>query len=94
MKSSKSTYVVTNGRGLYFVKWDDINAIIAIDNQPGILSTAKHFKDFSEAEKVAEILGLIDPKKHQKTLDILYGIVYNIIRKIKKGSYKVAQKVN
>lgn len=57
MKSSKSTYVVTNGRGLYFVKWDDVNAVVAIDNQPGILSMAKKFKDFSKAKKVAEIIG-------------------------------------
>lgn len=57
MKSSKSTYVVTNGKGLYFVEWNDLNAVIAIDNQPGILSMAKHFKDFSKAKKVAEMIG-------------------------------------
>lgn len=50
-------YVVTDGQWLYFVKWDDVNAVVAVDDQPGIISGAKHFDDWRKADEVAKILG-------------------------------------
>ncbi|CAO77372.1 hypothetical protein M102_gp22 [Streptococcus phage M102] len=47
---SKEEYVVTDGCGLYFRKWDDIN-------QPGILSASRRFDSLQEAQKVADALG-------------------------------------
>ncbi len=57
MESSKNIkkFVVTNGY-LYFVEWDDTRAVIAIDNQPGILSVVKRFDSFDQAKKVADLL--------------------------------------
>lgn len=52
-----SGYVVTDGHHLYFKEWDDIHAVIVIDDMPGVSSVAKHFNNFEEAQKVADILG-------------------------------------
>lgn len=53
---TNDSYVVTNGGYLYFKKWDDDCAIIVIDDQPGKLTEAKHFKNFREAQKIADVL--------------------------------------
>lgn len=54
---TNDSYVVTSGEYLYFKEWDANNcAIIVIDDQPGKLTEAKRFKNFQEAQKIADVL--------------------------------------
>ncbi|MGT2638072.1 hypothetical protein ACVRWL_09950 [Streptococcus ratti] len=50
-------YIVTDGHHLYFKEWDDVFAIVVVDDMPGADSEAKRFNNLEEAQKVADILG-------------------------------------
>ncbi|EMB67402.1 hypothetical protein LGW90_03880 [Streptococcus mutans] len=50
-------YVITDGHHLYFKEWNDVYAVVVVDDMPGADSEAKHFKTLEEAQKVADILG-------------------------------------
>ncbi|KLL38765.1 hypothetical protein SUQ93_10425 [Streptococcus agalactiae] len=51
------SYVVTDGHHLYFKDWDDVYAVVVLDNMPGASSEAKHFNNLEDAQKVADSLG-------------------------------------
>ena len=50
-------YIVTDGHHLYFKDWDDVHAVVVVDDMPGASSVARHFDNLEEAQKVADILG-------------------------------------
>lgn len=50
-------YVVTDGNKLYLKEFDELNAIIIIDDVVGATDYAKRYSDKSEAQKAADELG-------------------------------------
>ena len=50
-------YVVTDGNNCYFERWDEVRAIIILDDMIGYENYVKKFDSKSEAEEVAEQLG-------------------------------------
>lgn len=50
-------YIVTDGNHCYFEGWDDVRAIVILDDMVGYEDCAKKFDSKTEAEKVAEQLG-------------------------------------
>ncbi|WP_431031733.1 hypothetical protein [Streptococcus anginosus] len=54
----KQRYVVTDGKHLYFQKFqEDVEIVILLDNQPGAIDYVKKFDSKEEAQRVADILG-------------------------------------
>ncbi|HEL1634129.1 TPA: DUF1642 domain-containing protein [Streptococcus suis] len=52
-------YVVTDGNKLYLKEFDELNAIIIIDDVVGAVDYAKRYSDKIEAQKAADELGWI-----------------------------------
>lgn len=52
-------YVVTDGNKLYLKKFDELNAVIIIDDVVGATDYAKRYSDKTEAQKAADELGWI-----------------------------------
>ncbi|WP_449449538.1 DUF1642 domain-containing protein [Streptococcus suis] len=52
-------YVVTDGNKLYLKEFDELNAIIIIDDVVGAVDYAKRYDDKTEAQKAADELGWI-----------------------------------
>ena len=52
-------YVVTDGKRCYFERWDEVRAIIILDDMVGYENYVKKFASKSEAEEVAEQLGWV-----------------------------------
>lgn len=52
-------YVVTDGNKLYLKEFDELNAIIIIDDVVGAIDYAKRYSDKIEAQKAADELGWI-----------------------------------
>lgn len=50
-------YTVTDGNNCYFERWDEVRAIIVLDDMIGYENYVKKFDSKSEAEEVAEQLG-------------------------------------
>ncbi|HEM4025169.1 TPA: DUF1642 domain-containing protein [Streptococcus suis] len=50
-------YVVTDGNKLYLKEFDELNAVIIIDDIVGATDYAKRYSDKSEAQKAADELG-------------------------------------
>ncbi|WP_247906752.1 DUF1642 domain-containing protein [Streptococcus anginosus] len=50
-------YIVTDGNHCYFEGWDDVRAIVILDDMVGYKDCVKKFDSKTEAEKVAEQLG-------------------------------------
>lgn len=50
-------YIVTDGNHCYFEGWDDVRAIVILDDMVGYKDNAKKFDSKAEAKKVAEQLG-------------------------------------
>ena len=57
MLNQKNHYIVTDGKHLYFRNWDDVFAVIVVDDMPGADSEAKRFNSFDDAQQVADTLG-------------------------------------
>lgn len=53
----EKVYIVTDGNHCYFEGWDDVRAIVILDDMVGYEDCAKKFDSKTEAEKVAEQLG-------------------------------------
>ncbi|MBF7075922.1 hypothetical protein IYQ23_04330 [Streptococcus sp. HF-100] len=54
----KQRYVVTDGKHLYFQKFqEDVEIVILADEMPGIMNYVKKFDTKEEAQKVADVLG-------------------------------------
>ncbi|MDG3136299.1 DUF1642 domain-containing protein [Streptococcus suis] len=52
-------YVVTDGNKLYLKEFDELNAVIIIDDVVGSTDYAKRYSDKTEAKKAADELGWI-----------------------------------
>ncbi|NQI43989.1 DUF1642 domain-containing protein [Streptococcus suis] len=52
-------YVVTDGNKLYLKEFDELNAIIIIDDVVGAVDYAKRYDDKTEAQKAADELGWV-----------------------------------
>ncbi|WP_449451660.1 DUF1642 domain-containing protein [Streptococcus suis] len=52
-------YVVTDGNKLYLKEFDELNAIIVINDVVGAVDYAKRYADKAEAQKAADELGWI-----------------------------------
>ena len=52
-------YVVTDGNKLYLKEFDELNAVIIIDDVVGATDYAKRYSDKAEAQKAADELGWI-----------------------------------
>ncbi|NQP57753.1 DUF1642 domain-containing protein [Streptococcus suis] len=52
-------YVVTDGNKLYLKEFDELNAVIIIDDVVGSTDYAKRYSDKTEAQKAADELGWI-----------------------------------
>ena len=53
----EKSYVVTDGNKLYLKEFDELNAVIIIDDVVGATDYAKRYSDKAEAQKVADELG-------------------------------------
>lgn len=54
----KQRYVVTDGKHLYFQKFqEDVEIVILADEMLGIMNDVKKFDTKGEAQKVADVLG-------------------------------------
>lgn len=54
----KQRYVVTDGKHLYFQKFqEDVEIVILADEMPGIMNDVKKFDTKGEAQEVADVLG-------------------------------------
>jgi hypothetical protein len=52
---------------LYFKHWDDVDAVFAIDDQPGAIESAYVFNTRKEAENVAKLVGgSVEPVNHEE----------------------------
>ena len=52
-------YVVTDGNKLYLKEFDELNAVIIIDDVVGATDYAKRYSDKAEAQKAADELGWV-----------------------------------
>ncbi|HEM3871227.1 TPA: DUF1642 domain-containing protein [Streptococcus suis] len=52
-------YVVTDGNKLYLKEFDELNAIIIIDDVVGVVDDAKRYEDKTKAQQAADELGWI-----------------------------------
>ncbi|HEM3612147.1 TPA: DUF1642 domain-containing protein [Streptococcus suis] len=52
-------YVVTDGNKLYLKEFDELNAIIVINDVVGAVDYAKRYSDKTEAQKAADELGWV-----------------------------------
>ncbi|HFU4432299.1 TPA: DUF1642 domain-containing protein [Streptococcus suis] len=52
-------YTVTDGNKLYLKEFDELNAVIIIDDVVGAIDYAKRYSDKTEAQKAADELGWI-----------------------------------
>ncbi|WP_421434095.1 DUF1642 domain-containing protein [Streptococcus suis] len=52
-------YTVTDGNKLYLKEFDELNAVIIIDDVVGAIDYAKRYSDKTEAQKAADELGWV-----------------------------------
>ncbi|HEL2204335.1 TPA: DUF1642 domain-containing protein [Streptococcus suis] len=55
----EQSYIVTDGNKLYLKEFDELNAIIIIDDVVGAVDYAKRYEDKTEAQQAADELGWI-----------------------------------
>lgn len=56
-KNEKQQYIVTDGNHCYFKHWDEVDAIIVLDDMLGYEADVKKFDNKEKAKEVAEHLG-------------------------------------
>lgn len=52
-------YVITDGNKLYLKEFNELNAIIMIDDVEGAVNYAKRYRDKTKAQQAADNLGWI-----------------------------------
>lgn len=58
-REKEQLYVVTDGNKLYLKQFDELNAVIVIDDVVGATDYARRYSDKTEAQKAADELGWI-----------------------------------